>query len=305
VKGHPETHARRAAVLRSMTGYGSAERTDGGLRVRVEIRSVNQRFLDLQIKGPRQFLQIEDRIRKTVEGALGRGRVTVYIESRDESEAAAPAVNMSVARKLMSDLRELASDLDLPGEVDVGVLSRFPQLLDTGGETPSADALWGVTGPAVEEAVRELVAMREREGREILVDLTERIDAIDRAVGEVESSAPEVTLALKERIAEKIRSLVEATVPVDDARLAQEVAIAAERADYTEEVVRLKAHVGQVRQCFESDGPVGKRLNFLVQEMHREANTIGSKTADLGVSQSVLFLKEEIEKVREQVQNVE
>jgi len=292
-------------VLRSMTGYGSSERTDGGLRVRVEIRSVNQRFLDLQIKGPRQFLQIEDRIRKSVEAALGRGRVTVYIESRDESEAAAPTVNLPVARKLMRDLRELASELGMPGDVDVGVLSRFPQVLDAGAETPSADALWRTTGPVVDEAVRGLVAMREQEGREILADLAGRIDEIDRAVGEIESTAPGVTRALKERVNEKIRSLVDATVPVDDARLAQEVAIAAERADYTEEVVRLKAHVAQARQCFESDAPVGKRLNFLVQEMHREANTIGSKTADLGVSESVLFLKEEIEKVREQIQNVE
>lgn len=292
-------------MLRSMTGYGSAERTGGDLRVRVEIRSVNQRFLDLQIKGPRQFLQIEDRIRKSIEPALGRGRVTVYIESRDESEAAAPTVNARAARKLVQDLRDLASELGMPGEIDVGVLARFPQVFDTGGEAPDAERLWQVTGPVVEEAVGGLVAMREQEGRKIQSDLAERIDAIDRAVGEIEASAPDVTRALKERVNEKIRSLVDATVPVDDVRLAQEVAIAAERADYTEEVVRLKAHVAHARQCFESDEPVGKRLNFLVQEMHREANTIGSKTADLGVSESVLFLKEEIEKVREQVQNVE
>ena len=292
-------------MLRSMTGYGSSERTEGGLRVRVEVRSVNQRFLDLQIKGPRQFLQIEDRVRKSVEAALGRGRVTVYIESRDESEAAAPTVNAPAARKLLRDLRELASELDLPGDVDVGVLAKFPQVFDNGSEAASAERLWRATGPVVEEAVRGVLAMREEEGRKIQQDLAARIDAIDRAVGEIEASAPDVTRALKERVSEKIRSLVDATVPVDDVRLAQEVAIAAERADYTEEVVRLKAHVTAVRQCFEPDEPVGKRLNFLVQEMHREANTIGSKTADLGVSQSVLFLKEEIEKVREQVQNVE
>jgi uncharacterized protein (TIGR00255 family) len=292
-------------VLRSMTGYGSSERTDGGLRLRVEIRSVNQRFLDLQIKGPRQFLQIEDRIRKSVESALGRGRVTVYIEARDESEAAAPSVNVAAARRLVRDLRDLASELDIPGDVGVDVLSRFPQVFESGGDSESADELWRRAAPVVDEAVRQLTAMREEEGRRILADLSSRIDAIDSAVGEIESTAPEVTVALKQRVAEKIRSLVDATVPVDDVRLAQEVAIAAERADFTEEVVRLKAHVAQARQCFEAGEPVGKRLNFLVQEMHREANTIGSKTADLGVAQSVLFLKEEIEKVREQVQNVE
>jgi uncharacterized protein (TIGR00255 family) len=292
-------------VLRSMTGYGSSERTDGGLGLRVEIRSVNQRFLDLQIKAPRQFLQIEDRIRKSLEAALTRGRVTVYIECRGEGEAAAPAVNEPAARKLVAALRDLSSKLDLPGEVDVGVLSRFPQVFEQSAEMPSADELWRTTGPAVEEAIRGLVAMREEEGRQILGDLSERIGSIDRAVGEIESSAPDVTLALKERVIEKIRSLVDATIPVDDARLAQEVAIAAERADFTEEVVRLKAHIAQARQCLASSEPAGKRLNFLVQEMHREANTIGSKTSDLGVSEAVLFLKEEIEKVREQVQNVE
>lgn len=292
-------------MLRSMTGYGSSERTEGGFRLRVEIRSVNQRFLDLQIKGPRQFLQIEDRIRKSVESSLARGRVTVYLEARDESEAAAPDVNVSAARKLVRDLRELASELDIPSDIGIDVLSKFPQVFESGGDSEDADELWRKTSPALDEAVRQLTAMREEEGRRILEDLASRIDAIDAAVGEIESEAPEVTAALRERVSEKIRSLVDATVPVDDVRLAQEVAIAAERADFTEEVVRLKAHVAQARGCFEADEPVGKRLNFLVQEMHREANTIGSKTADLGVAQTVLFLKEEIEKVREQVQNVE
>jgi uncharacterized protein (TIGR00255 family) len=292
-------------MLRSMTGYGSSERTHGGLRLRVEIRSVNQRFLDLQIKGPRQFLQVEDRVRRSAEALLARGRVTVYIECRGEGEAAAPSVNAPAARRLVEELRLLASELGVPADIDIGVLSRFPQIFDTDSETPSADELWAVAAPVVEQALGELVAMREEEGRQILADLTRRLGVIDGVVGEIESTAPQATLALKERVQEKIRSLVDATVQVDESRLAQEVAIAAERADFTEEVVRLKAHVAQARQSLDSDGPVGKKLNFLVQEMHREANTIASKTADLGVSKSVLLLKEEIEKVREQVQNVE
>jgi len=292
-------------VLRSMTGYGSSERTDGGLRLRVEIRSVNQRFLDLQVKAPRQFLRVEDRIRKAIEGALSRGRVTVYVEWRDESERAAPTVNRPAARRLVEELRALVSDLELPGDIDVGVLSGFQQVFDQAPETPSADELWQATEPVLAQALGELVAMREEEGRQILADLAARIGVIDGVVAAIESSAPDVARLLKERLGQKIRSLIDGAVPVDDTRLAQEVAIAAERADYTEEVVRLKAHIAQARQCFESDRPVGKRLNFLVQEMHREANTIGSKTADVGVSESVLVLKEEIEKVREQVQNVE
>lgn len=291
-------------MLRSMTGYGCSERTGEERRVRVEVRSVNQRFLDVQIKAPRTMLQVEDRVRKLVESVLARGRVTIYIEWKSATEES-PSVNIRAAHELIRQLRLLGEELSLPGEVNLSVVTRFPQILEQGGDAAGVDEVWSFLEPVLSEALGGLRAMREAEGTELGRELTGRLDAIDGIVTVLDESSAVATEAMKERLTARISTLLDGSVPVDDTRLAQEVAIAAERADYTEEVVRLRAHASQSRECLSSDEPVGKRLNFLVQEMLREANTIGSKGGDIGVTGPVLSLKEEIEKLREQVQNVE
>lgn len=291
-------------VLRSMTGYGCSERTGEDRRVRVEVRSVNQRFLDVQIKAPRTMLQVEDRVRKLVESVLARGRVTVYIEWKSATEES-PSVNISAAHELIRQLRLLGEELSLPGEVNLSVVTRFPQIFEQGGDPAGADEVWSFLEPVLSEALGGLRAMREAEGTELGQELAGRLAAIDGIVTVLDESSAVAAEAMKERLTARISTLLDGSVPVDDTRLAQEVAIAAERADYTEEVVRLRAHASQSRECLSSDEPVGKRLNFLVQEMLREANTIGSKGGDVGVTGPVLSLKEEIEKLREQVQNVE
>jgi uncharacterized protein (TIGR00255 family) len=296
--------ARRNALLRSMTGYGGSERTDGDRRIRIDIKSVNQRFLDLQIKAPRLLLPVEDRIRKAVQSRLARGRVTVFVDWRDAGETAV-ALNPLAARKLVSDLRRLGEELSLPGDVDLRSLSAFPQIFDQDGESREADELWTALEPAVAEALDRLVTMREAEGRELHADLVSRLAAIESIVLGVEEAAPSVTEALREKVLTRIKALVDGAVQVDEARIAQEAAVAAERSDFAEEIVRLKAHVTQARECLASDESSGKRLNFLAQEMHREANTIGSKTSDVDISVTVVTLKEEVERFREQVQNVE
>ncbi len=292
-------------MLRSMTGYGSSERTDGGQRIRVELKSVNQRFLDIQIKAPRVLLKIEDKLRQAIESRLARGRVTVYVEWRNQGEAAATTLNPGAAAKLVKELRGLKDALYLPGDVDLATLSRFPQLFESDGETAEAEAVWAAFEPVLAIALDELVAMREAEGGKLNDDLSGRLGTIADIVADIEAAVPEATAALRQRQTEKIRALLDETVPVDETRLAQELAIAAERSDFTEEIVRLRAHLSHASETLSSGEPVGKRLNFLVQEMHREANTIGSKTADVGVSSTVVNLKEEVEKVREQIQNVE
>jgi len=292
-------------VLRSMTGYGSSERTVGSRRIRVEVRSVNQRFLDIQIKSPRLLLQIEDRIKKAIERAMARGRVSVYAEWHDAEAAACTAVNLTAARGLVESLRKLQSELSLPGEVTVGLVASQPQIIEQIEETPSADDIWRDFSPALDAALAELVAMREREGAELARDLAARLDAVDGLSKTLEKSAPRAAALEKARLAERVKTLMGEGVAVDEARLAQEIAMAAERADYTEEVVRLKSHVSQVRRCLAAGEPVGKRLNFLVQEMHREVNTTGSKNSDSAVGAAVIALKEEVEKLREQVQNIE
>jgi len=292
-------------LLRSMTGYGSSERAGEGRRIRAELKSVNQRFLDVQVKAPRFLLQVEDRIRQLVESSLARGRVTVYIDWRADAENASPTVNAVAAERLVKELRHLRDELQLTGDVDLGVLSRFPQVFENDAATPEADEVWRALEPVLTPALKELLAMRVAEGAELLDDFNGRIAAIGTIVDEIEKSAPAAAEAARERVAERVRTIIAERVPVDEARIAQELAILAERSDFTEEIVRLKAHLTHVTQTLSSDEPVGKRLNFLVQELHREANTIGSKTGDVGISSTVVSLKEEIEKLREQVQNVE
>ncbi len=292
-------------MLRSMTGYGSAERTMDGRCVRAEVRSVNQRFLDVQIKAPRLFMRIEDRIRRHLEARLDRGRVTVYMEWREEGDAAAPGINRAAASRLVDELRSLAAELGLSGDIDLAVLTRFPQLFDQTDEDPEADALWAAVEPALDTAMDDLVAMREEEGGKLAVELEERLDLVESLVAGIEEAAPRAAVALRAKMKERVEAFMGDGIEVDQSRLAQELASAAERADFTEEIVRLRAHIEHTRTTIKGDGASGKRLNFLVQEMHREANTIGSKNVDLDVAKLDLSLKEEIEKLREQVQNVE
>lgn len=304
VLAHPRQRRRRDAVLRSMTGYGSSERTDEERSVRAEIRSVNQRFLDVQVRSPHALLQVEDRVRSLVESTLSRGRVTVYIEWRTAAEAT-PSINLEAAHALIRQLRSLTEELSVPGEVNLDILSRFSQIFEEKGDTEEADEVWGVLEPVISEALERLVEMRETEGAKLREELVERLGGIESVVSKIEEVSPDASAMMRDRLTERLRTLLDGSVPVDETRLAQEVAMAAERADFTEEVVRLKAHAAHARESIDSDEPVGKRLNFIVQEMHREANTIGSKGGDLGITESVLTLKEEIEKLREQVQNVE
>jgi uncharacterized protein (TIGR00255 family) len=291
-------------VLRSMTGYGGSERSDGERTVRVDVRSVNQRFLDVQVKAPRALLPVEDRIRKGVESRLARGRVTVFVDWRGGSGEAV-TLNSAAARGLVAGLRELGRELSLPGDLDLSALAAFPQIFESDAGGDDADELWAFVEPALSRALDDLVAMRDAEGRELLAELRARLDSISSIVSTIEEAAPRVTVELKDKVVARITELMAGVAPIDDTRLVQEAAVAAERADFTEEVVRLKAHGSQAALCLDSEEPMGKRLNFLVQEMHREANTIGSKTADTEVSTAVIALKEEIEKFREQVQNVE
>ena len=291
-------------MLRSMTGYGGSERTDGERRIRIDVRSVNHRFLDIQMKAPRLLLSIEDRIRKAVESRLARGRVTVFVDWRGGGEGDL-VINRHAARKLVSDLRELAGELSLSDELDLSSLSAFPQIFDQDGGSGEADDLWDVVEPAVSEALERLVAMRETEGRALHADLESRVAGIENILGKLEEAAPRATEALRDRVLTKIRALIEDSVAVDETRIAQEAAVAAERSDFCEELVRLRAHLTQARECLANEEPTGKRLNFLAQEMHREANTIGSKTSDVDISVTAVELKEEIERFREQVQNVE
>lgn len=295
-------------MIRSMTGYGDAERESEEGLVRLEIRTVNHRFFNTSVKTPPGFDRFERAIVEGLKRHLSRGHVSVSLSiGRNGTGAAADVrVDLLRARALKHALEELRDELTVPGVVDLAMISRFGELFR--GPEPDRVATiepeW-IDG-LVERAASATREMREAEGKRLQLDLSGRLDAMEALLARVAERAPERLLAERDRLRDVVREL-SGQVEVDEDRLAREIAYLAERWDINEELVRFRSHVELFRETLAGDGsePVGKRLGFLVQEMHREANTISSKANDADIARASVGLKEEIERMREQVENVE
>ena len=293
-------------MIRSMTGYGSAEMLTPARRFTVEMRSVNHRFSEILVRLPRDLSALEDRVRALVQSRVLRGRVDVTI-MREERGARTKTVrsDTDLARAYAQALRELADVLGVAGEIGLSHIVSLPDVVKVEEAREDVEVLWPDLSRAVEEAVIALVGMREAEGRRLAADLLTRLDHVEgfaRVIeGRARVAAAEYAQRLRQRVAELLRE-----VPVDEARLAMEIAIFAERVDISEEVTRLRSHLAQFREdVTNAAGAVGRRLEFVLQEMGREANTIGSKASDLEITRAVIGVKSELESLREQVQNVE
>lgn len=295
-------------MIRSMTGYGEAERDTEAGRLRVEIRTVNHRFLNGQIKTPYGMDRYEGEILQWLRPFLARGhaRVTVTLE-RPGGSAPPVEVDVERARQYQQALNRLRDELGIQGPVDLPLLARFGEIFRAPDPETTArpEVPSEVLQSAVEEAARGVLAMREAEGSRLQGDLEERLRVLDGLLDQVAARAPVRLIAERDRLREAIRVLSEG-VGVDEDRLAREVAHMAERWDVAEEIVRFRAHNEAFGEAMAGSGePAGKRLGFLVQEMNREANTIGSKANDAILSHLALSLKEEVERVREQLENIE
>ncbi|MGH7482725.1 MAG: YicC/YloC family endoribonuclease [Longimicrobiales bacterium] len=294
-------------MIRSMTGYGEAEReTDAG-RLRVEVRTVNHRFFSANVRTPSGLDRFDVPIQNWLRAFLPRGHVNVAVRLESDAGDGGPALqlNEARARQYHRVLLEMKERLGLAGQVDLDMLSRVPSLIEP-AEAGSVELDADSVRTAVEDAARAVVLMREGEGRRLQADLEARLEAIDVAVDAVVERAPERLRCEHDRLRRAVAELA-GDVGVDEDRLAREIAFLAERWDIGEEVVRLRSHLELFRDILESDDtePVGKRLGFLVQEMHREANTVGSKANDAAIEHEVVAIKNEIERLREQVDNVE
>ena len=295
-------------MIRSMTGYGEAERDTPAGRLRLEVKTVNHRFFNASIKTPSGFDPYEKAISDALKGQLGRGHIsaTLSIDRASAEVDSLPQIDLERARGYHAALLELRDALDLPGAPDLAMLTRFGDIF----RAPEIDRTAGIEPDAIvdvaDQAATACRRMREAEGRRLADDLTERLDAIVTQLDRVESRAPERLTAHRDRLRASVRELTE-QVEVDEDRLAREIAYLAERWDINEEIVRFRSHLELFRETISADGPepVGKRLGFLVQEMHREANTVGSKANDADIAQAAVAMKEEIERLREQVENVE
>ncbi|PYO98429.1 MAG: YicC family protein [Gemmatimonadetes bacterium] len=287
-----------------MTGFGSAEGNVLGGRLSIEIRSVNHRYYNPQLKLPFELGGIEGPLRERLRQLLERGHVTVTARWIDAPpREGTVAVDLGRARHLVAAAKELKKRLKLKGDVDLAFVARQPEVL-TSHQDGAAPAQWSDVEPIVEQAVRELLGMRVREGAALAAELAGRLGALEAGARAIEQRAPERLTAELARLKKAVAELA-AGVQVDEQRLAVEVALMADRVDITEELVRLRTHLAACQEALRSDGAVGKQLGFLAQELLREVNTIGSKANDAAITQTVIAMKGELEKFREQLDNLE
>jgi uncharacterized protein (TIGR00255 family) len=288
-----------------MTAFGRGEAEGDGFRFTVEVRSVNHRFCDIQVKLPRRYSHFEEEIRKRVASSFSRGRIEVTVIADEALEKAEHlAVDLELTKTYVRLLRSLQEELGLGGDLHLEALLTFRDIFTVREDETTHERAWAVLAEALNGAVTACLRMRAEEGAAIAVDFSQRLRHLGELVSEVEARAPFVTQEARDRIRERIQVLL-GEVPVDEARLAQEAAILADKSDITEEVVRLRSHLQQFRDQFQAEGPRGRQLEFLLQEIHREINTVGSKANDLAIAQQVIQAKAELERLREQVQNVE
>jgi len=288
-----------------MTGYGCAKGSSGKLAITAELRSVNNRFLDCTVRLPRVYTSLEDGIKSQVQKTISRGKVDVFITiDASEADDVAVSVNAGVADAYMAAVRALADRYGVPNDATAVSLAHFPDVLYVEKKETDAEALAADLSRILEAALRDFDSMRSREGAKLRDDIASRADEVERLVSLIETRSPETVKDYRQRLTEHMNEVLGAT-GIDESRILAEAAIYADRVAVDEETVRLRSHVSQLRQLIGSAEPVGRKLDFLVQEFNREANTIGSKCSDLEMTRTVVDLKSEIEKIREQVQNVE
>lgn len=289
-----------------MTGYGRGTFSGENFSATVELKTVNNRFLDVNLRLSADLQSLEAPLKRQISQKLSRGRVDVNVNLERTSEIAYE-LNRPLINGYLNALKQLQEDFSLAGEPDLNVIARLPGVLQTTREELSDDAKIGVE-KALAIALVELEAMREKEGEALKIELNSRLDEIERQTAIIEPNAASISENYRARLHKKITDMLaksELQIELDQGRLAQEVAYLSERSDISEELARLKSHVSQFREICDSDSDTGKRLDFLTQELNREANTILSKASDLVIKEAGLAIKAEIEKLREQVQNVE
>jgi uncharacterized protein (TIGR00255 family) len=288
----------------SMTGFGAAEGPVAGGRLRVEIRTVNHRHFNLAPKVPSDLSALEGDLRERLRREFDRGHVAVQLRWTEyPARVAGVHVDLDRARVVVSQLRELQTALGLGGEVTVELVARQADVLG-GNKDAEPEISWGEVEPIVGRAAGECRAMRAREGEVITSELRHRVDVLETLADKVSARAPERLVHERDRLRAAVAQLLDGR-PVDDGRLAQEIAFQADRLDITEELVRFRAHTDAVRDALAAERPAGKQLGFLAQELGREVNTIGSKANDADITQHVIAMKGELEKFREQLENLE
>lgn len=293
-------------MITSMTGFGKSEVIKKGTKVVAEIRSVNSRYLEVTTKLPKSQNHRENDVKDIINRSLSRGKINVSV-SIDDAKLERPAliINKQAAREYYKLLNDLRKSLKIKSEVTLDHLLKFTELLGVEEKSTDEEFEWLLTENAINNAIKNLIDMKQQEGRELKKDLTMRINLIDSKVKEIEKLSIKRVPLERERLREKVNKLLEKSNQVDDKRLDQEIIFLAEKLDITEECTRIKSHNKFFLEAMVEKEPSGRKLNFLIQELNREANTISSKANDANISHIAITIKEELEKIREQLQNIE
>ena len=292
-------------MIRSMTGYGAAEEIINGRNIRVEIKSVNHRYFEFSAKVPRSFGFLEERMKRLLSDNISRGKVDVGVFIQTvEGVNEEISINRDVVRSYVEALRSVRDEFDLADDLTLSAVAKFPDVFTVVKAETDEEQLWIDVKSVAEEAIAAFVSMREAEGEKMKADILEKAVFIEEKVGFVEKRSPETVKEYRERLYAKMREVLESS-QIDDAHIVQEAAIYSDKVAVDEETVRLRSHLSQLRRIVDMSEPVGRKLDFLIQEVNREANTIGSKCSDVEIAQVVVDIKSEIEKIREQIQNIE
>ena len=291
--------------MNSMTGFGKAEVTTKTIRCVAEVTSFNNRFLELSVKLPRQLSSLEGQLREMVGERISRGKVIVYI-GYDEigADSSKYHINSDAVKAYFGQIASIQKKLKIPGKVQIGDLLAFPEI--SGGTQDSIDEkkVWPIVEKVADKALSQMALMRGKEGAALANDMSKRIGIVEKLLAQVKAESGSVVAKVREKLAKRIQEF-QTSASIDQNRLEQELTIYADKSDISEECTRFESHLEQFDGALKMKEPVGKKLNFLLQEMNREANTIASKSSELSIAKASLEIKEEIEKLREQVQNVE
>ena len=292
-------------MVHSMTGYGRGELVVDGRSVTAEVRSVNNRYLDCTVKLPRSYAFAEDAVRARVKETASRGKIEVHISVETvEAQPLTVRLNEPVAAGYLAALHEMAERYGLPEDVGVALLSRFPDVFAVEKKEEDPEAAAQAILAALDQALAAFQEMRAREGEKLKADLLDKLDHLADFTTQVEKLSPKTLEAYRQRLYAKLSEVLGNT-QIDESRILTEAAIFADKVAVDEETVRLRSHIGQLREMLDKGGATGRKLDFLIQEFNREANTIGSKCSDIDIARHVVDMKAEIEKIREQVQNIE
>ena len=289
-----------------MTGFGRGEHSDELYNLKIEIKAVNHRYNDITVKMPRHISYLEEKVKKIIKEEINRGKIDCYINLEYINQSSTEIkVDIELAKSYKLALEELSNELNLKDDIKLNNILNISDIIKTERKELDEDTIWNSLKEALDIALRDIMTMKTAEGESLKEDMTMRLKFIEKIILNIEKRSPVVVEEYRDKLHERIKSLLDKDVNIDEDRIAYEVVFFADKSNIDEEIVRLKSHISQFVNILEESDAIGRKLDFLIQEMNREINTIGSKANDMMISQDVVEVKAEIEKIREQVQNVE